>query len=49
MVYGGVTSWTGVAEWNVPFNPEMFQISMGFADLLSAVFMFILAISEKVN
>lgn len=49
MVYGGVASWTGLAVWNVPFNPEMFQVSMAFADLLGAVFLFVLAISEKVN
>ncbi len=49
MVYGGVTSWTGLAVWNVPFNPEMFQVSMAFADLLAAVFLFVLAITEKGN
>lgn len=50
MVYGGVGSWTGLAVWNVPFNnPEMFQVSMAFADLLGAVFLFVLAITEKVN
>ena len=49
MVYGGVTSWTGLAVWNVPFNPEMFQVSMAFADLLAAVFLFVLAITEKVK
>jgi len=47
MVYGGVTSWTGIAVWNVPFNPELFQVSMAFADLLAAVFLFVLATSEK--
>lgn len=51
MVYGGVASWAGLAVWNVPFNnPEMFQVSMAFADLLGAVFLFILAITkDKVN
>lgn len=49
MVYGGVASWTGLAVWNVPFNLEMFQVSMAFADLLGAVFLFVLAITEKVN
>ena len=49
MVYGSVTSWTGLAVWNVPFDPEMFQISMAFADLLAAVFLFVLAITEKGN
>lgn len=49
MVYGGVTSWAGLAVWNVPFNPEMFYISMAFADLLSAAFFFVLAITKKVN
>ena len=47
MVFGGITSWTGVALWNVPFpNVEIFQVSMAFADLLSAVFMFVLAIEK---
>lgn len=46
MVYGGITSWTGVAVWNVPFpNKEVFQVSMALADLLSAVLMFSLALS----
>jgi hypothetical protein len=51
MVYGGVASWAGLAVWNVPFNnPEMFQVSMAFADLLGAVFLFILVITkDKVN
>lgn len=44
-VFGGIASWTGLALWNVPFpNKELFQVSMAFADLLSAVFMFYLAI-----
>ena len=44
-VFGGITSWAGLGIWNVPFpNKELFQVSMAFADLLSAVFMFYLAI-----
>jgi hypothetical protein len=44
-VFGGVASWSGVAQWNVPFpNKEIFQVSMAFADLLSAVFLILLAI-----
>jgi len=47
MVYGGIVSWTGLIIWNVPFqNKELFQISMAFADLLSAVFMFTLALEK---
>lgn len=43
--FAGIASWTGVAVWNVPFaNKELFQISMAFADLISAVFMFLLAL-----
>ena len=49
LVYGGVTSWTGLTIWNVPFNPEIFQVSMAFADLLGAVFLFVLAMTEKVS
>ena len=49
MVAGGIMSWTGVTIWNVPFeNLEIFQVSMAFADLLGAVFMFVLA-TEPVN
>ena len=45
MVYGGVVSWTGAGLWNVSFpNKELFQVSMAFADLLSAVFMFMLGL-----
>jgi hypothetical protein len=45
MVYGGVVSWTGTGLWNIPFpNKELFQVSMAFADLLSAVFMFMLGL-----
>lgn len=44
-IYGGITSWTGITPWNVPFpNPEIFQVSMAFADLISAVFMLTLAL-----
>ena len=44
-VYGGIASWCGLGIWNVPFpNIELFQVSMAFADLLSAVFLFYLAI-----
>jgi len=47
-VFGGVASWTGVSLWNVPFeNIAAFQISMAFADLLSAVMMFALAIGGE--
>lgn len=47
MIYGGIASWTGVAIWNVPFeNLELFQVSMAFADLLSATFMFVLALER---
>ena len=43
-VIGCVASWTGLSMWNVPFaNKEMFQVSMAAADLISAVFMFLLA------
>jgi len=46
-VVGCVTSWSGVAVWNVPFpNKELFQMSMAFLDMLSAVFMFLLASTE---
>lgn len=47
-VFGGIASWVGIGIWNVPFpNKELFQVSMAFADLISAVFMFILAIESK--
>lgn len=46
-VFGGITSWCGIGVWNVPFpNKELFAVSMAFADLLSAVFMFYLAIDK---
>ena len=45
MVYGFVVSWSGAGLWNVPFpNKELFQVSMAFADMLSAVFLFLLGI-----
>jgi len=48
MVYSGVASWTGLVIWNIPFsNIEIFQVSMAFANLLSAVFMFVMAITSK--
>ena len=47
MVFGGVTSWTGVTLWNVPFsNVEIFQVGMAFADFIAAAFMFVLAIEK---
>lgn len=48
-VFGGIASWVGLAMWNVPFaNKELFQVSMAFADLVSAVFMFYLVtVREK--
>ena len=47
MVYGGIVSWTGTALWNVPFaDIALFQVSMAFADLISAVFLFVLAIGK---
>lgn len=46
-VYGGIASFSGVGLWNVPFaNIEIFQVSMAFADLISAVFLFVLAIDK---
>lgn len=48
-VFGGVASWTGLSRWNVPFmTVEAFQVSMAFADLISAAFMFNLAITKEV-
>lgn len=45
MVYGGIASWAGVGLWNIPFaNIELFQVSMAFANLLSAVFIFYIVI-----
>lgn len=45
MVFGGICSWAGLTTWNIPFdNKGLFQVSMAFADLLSAVFMFIVAL-----
>lgn len=46
-IYGGIASWTGLAVWNVPFaNKEIFQVSMAFADLVSAVLMLYLALFD---
>lgn len=46
-IRGGVASWTGATIWNVPFpNKELFQVSMAFADLISAVFMLYLALDD---
>ena len=43
--YGGILSWSGLAVWNVPFpNKELFQVSMAFGNLFSAVLMLYLAI-----
>jgi len=47
MVGGGVASWTCVARWNVPYMaPDLAQVSMAFADLISAVFMFVLVLED---
>lgn len=44
-VISGVASWTGVVVWNVPFpSKELFQVSMAFADLISAAVMFYVAL-----
>lgn len=46
-VWGGVASWTGVSIWNIPFaNKELFQVSMAFADLISAAFMLYLVLRD---
>lgn len=46
-VFSGVASWTGVVRWNVPFVVvELFQVSMAFMDLISAVFMFVLVLED---
>jgi hypothetical protein len=47
MVWGGVDSWTAATGyWNIPFaNLELFHVSMAFADLISAVFLFYNAIA----
>lgn len=37
---GGVASWSGITQWNVPFTDKTsFNISMGIMDLLSSVAM----------
>ncbi len=47
-IVSGVASWTGVVTWNVPFaNKELFQVTMGFMDFVSAVFMLILILPEN--
>lgn len=47
MVYGGVASWAGLSIWNVPFlNKELFQVSMAFADFISAAFMMVIAFDK---
>ncbi len=44
-ISGGILSWSGASLWNIPFaNKEIFQVSMAFADLVSAVFMLYLAV-----
>lgn len=44
-VFSAIASWSGVAIWNVPFpNKELFQVSMAFADLISAAFMIYLVL-----
>ena len=46
--YGGILSWSGVAVWNVPFpNKELFQVSMAFGNLFSAVLMLYLALFDE--
>ncbi|MCJ7561245.1 hypothetical protein MUO79_11630 [Candidatus Bathyarchaeota archaeon] len=46
-VGSGVASWAGVVVWNVPFADKvLFQVSMAFADLISAVFMFALVLED---
>lgn len=46
-IYGGIVCWTGLAIWNVPFaNKELFQVTMAFADLVSAVLMMHLALFD---
>jgi len=43
----GIASWAGVEIWNVPFlSKELFQVSMAFADLIAAAFMFVLAFKD---
>ena len=40
-IYAAITSWSGVAIWNVPFvNKELFQVSMAAGNLIAAVLMF---------
>ncbi len=51
MTFGGVASWTAAGGyWNVPFaNLELFHVSMAFANLISAVFLFYNAIALLKN
>lgn len=43
----GIASWAGVAVWNVPFpDKALFQVSMAFANLIAATFMFMLAFED---
>ena len=44
MVFAGVASWAGTAIWNVPYQNGLAQVSMAFADLISAVFMLYLVL-----
>lgn len=47
-VFSGISSFTGVQLWVVPFaNKEIFQVSMAFADLLGAAFMLYLALNKE--
>ena len=47
-VGSGIASWTGLQTWLVPFaNKEIFQVSMAFADLISATFMIALALDPN--
>jgi hypothetical protein len=44
-IYAAITSWSGVAIWNVPFvNKELFQVSMAAGNLIAAVLMFYIGI-----
>ena len=47
MVFAGVGSWAGTALWNVPYQNGLAQVSMAFADLISAVFMFYLVLKPE--
>jgi len=43
-VPSGVSSWAGQMVWNVPYQNSIAQVSMAFADLISAAFAIYLAI-----